>query len=183
MNDLSSSPRDARLLPSSLSASVIAQSAVMVWEDHYLHRNEAKKKICFQTLSLKRTSVPRQPLCCGHECFAVSPDFWSLGYLGGSLQPFLSSYMPRFFFMERSMWGKRRCWICSLYLGVGLTGSMEQTQMEFSRPASGVQGYKMLLSWLRLFLELQKHQNELNQQFNTRLYRLVFDKQNLIYIA
>lgn len=44
VNDLSSSPRDGRLLPSSLSASVIAQSAVMVWEDHYLHRNEAEKK-------------------------------------------------------------------------------------------------------------------------------------------
>lgn len=39
VNDQSLSPRDGVLLPNSLSASVIARSAVIVREAHYLHRN------------------------------------------------------------------------------------------------------------------------------------------------
>jgi len=38
-NDHNSFPRDGGILPSSLSASVILQNAVVVWTAYYLYRN------------------------------------------------------------------------------------------------------------------------------------------------
>ena len=100
-SDQISSPRDGGLLPSSLSAIVIAQSAVMDVRSS-LFIQKLSKKLSFQILALKDTSVPRQPLRCGHEYLAVSPAVRSLGYWGGSPQPSLA-YRPSFLCMERNM--------------------------------------------------------------------------------